>query len=339
MSKLESEKGDIKKLEETICKFQDQLDAERKQAALMHEKVMALEADKDKFEEILVEAQALIRDKETPESSKMIDLFVAYNVENMTDLERQSQDVKSLNIVIANARKDAHAKTETQIRSLKKKLTVCQNEKDALLKATKLLASKVQELHHSTTVVEPVGVEVRENAYQRVLSPHTLEKMEHTFSQERRPACEFGRSIERVYQRDLLLELHYHDKDEKEQFYNVSAKYTGPLLEGVPHGPGILRFVCGDMYLGEFEMGEMMGFGAFNHVRRDDHINQVFKGEFSHNEFRGANKKKAPLIERVLVSRTPSKLIALGDANCSTSRSNNGVAIFLFQENDNQQQL
>jgi hypothetical protein len=49
----------------------------------------------------------------------------------------------------------------------------------------------------------------------------------------------------------------------------VKAEYTGPVIvadgddDKKPHGAGMLRFECGDMYLGEFEYGEMAGTGSY----------------------------------------------------------------------------
>jgi chromosome segregation ATPase len=108
----------------------------------------------------------------------------------------------------------------------------------------------------------------------------------------------------RVAQQEVTLEMYYHDKQGDLQTYQVRVKYTGPAVDGVPEGPGMLRFDNGDMFLGEFSAGEMDGVGAFAHRQRHRHANQIFFGKFSHNEFKG-DIKDAPPIERVTVQHRP----------------------------------
>jgi hypothetical protein len=102
-------------------------------------------------------------------------------------------------------------------------------------------------------------------------------------------------SIIRVNQKEITLEMHYHDHSGNLVTYDVHSKYTGPIANGLPHGPGVLRFENGDMYLGEFEKGEMEGVGAFAHRQQYCHANQVFFGTFTHNEFQGDIKTVPPL--------------------------------------------
>ena len=60
------------------------------------------------------------------------------------------------------------------------------------------------------------------------------------------------------------------------------ATYTGPLLNGSPHGVGTLRFKNGDTYLGEMVAGEMHGKGTLYHREREQGI---LRGMFEHNVF------------------------------------------------------
>jgi hypothetical protein len=91
----------------------------------------------------------------------------------------------------------------------------------------------------------------------------------------------------RVSRMPITLSLRYHSKKsgliEK---MNVSAEYTGPLVDGEPDGPGMLRFESGDLYLGEFKNGEMNGTGSY--VRRRpprDGDSMCLSGMFANNEF------------------------------------------------------
>ena len=112
------------------------------------------------------------------------------------------------------------------------------------------------------------------------------------------------KNLVRVYQKEVVLELHYHDNERNENCCNVHAKYTGELMNDLPHGPGTLRFLNGDLYLGEFKEGEMHGVGAFNHVGSDQGKNQTFTGIFDRNEYCGNSKlEKHHAINRVRVSR------------------------------------
>jgi chromosome segregation ATPase len=61
----------------------------------------------------------------------------------------------------------------------------------------------------------------------------------------------------RVARMKMQVILQYHDKITKEKkMKEVHAEYTGPLVDSKPHGPGMLKFVCGDMYLGMFHHGK-----------------------------------------------------------------------------------
>jgi hypothetical protein len=62
--------------------------------------------------------------------------------------------------------------------------------------------------------------------------------------------------------------------------------YSGPLNANFKmHGNGMLRFNSGDLYLGEFENGELHGVGMMSIKTGDKH--QIFSGFFRRNEFVG----------------------------------------------------
>jgi hypothetical protein len=51
---------------------------------------------------------------------------------------------------------------------------------------------------------------------------------------------------------------------------SLMAEYTGPVIDGLAHGPGMLRFDCGDLYLGSFDRGSIIkGVGSFIRRRQD----------------------------------------------------------------------
>jgi hypothetical protein len=72
---------------------------------------------------------------------------------------------------------------------------------------------------------------------------------------------------------------------------NKKASYTGPLRESIPNGTGVVRFECGETYFGEVVNGEMHGNGTMFYP---DDMN---RGRFEHNVFRGARTKNIPKVE------------------------------------------
>jgi len=82
--------------------------------------------------------------------------------------------------------------------------------------------------------------------------------------------------------------------------YDVIAYYTGPLVNGLPHGPGMLRFGDKEMVLAEFEHGEICGVAAFSDRQRYHHANMVVFGKFEGDRSAGIADDIRP-IERVTV--------------------------------------
>lgn len=63
---------------------------------------------------------------------------------------------------------------------------------------------------------------------------------------------------DRVSGMNMEVKLQYRDKTTKEQrVKEVHADYTGPLVDSKPHGAGMLKFKCGDLYVGMFKNGEL----------------------------------------------------------------------------------
>lgn len=86
-------------------------------------------------------------------------------------------------------------------------------------------------------------------------------------NEEHKIAIEPVRCDERVCEMQVDVELRYHEKRTNEPSTKlVLAKYTGPLVDSLPHGPGVLKFEGGDLYVGTFEDGQMNGSGSY--VRR-----------------------------------------------------------------------
>jgi hypothetical protein len=92
------------------------------------------------------------------------------------------------------------------------------------------------------------------------------------------------RTAVRVFQRMITIDMHYHDRKKKERVCTVKANYTGPMVDGVPHGSGMIRFQNGSMYVGSFENGCMHGNGVFNHKKRGGK-RKTFTGIFHQNEY------------------------------------------------------
>jgi hypothetical protein len=76
----------------------------------------------------------------------------------------------------------------------------------------------------------------------------------------------------RVSRMKMEVNLHYHDKITQElREKTVHAEYTGPVVNSKPHGPGMLKFACGDVYLGMFEDGMMSGTGSYVRNKKRRH--------------------------------------------------------------------
>jgi chromosome segregation ATPase len=94
--------------------------------------------------------------------------------------------------------------------------------------------------------------------------------------------------IRPVLRMKITLELHF------EAFsHNQKAKYSGPLLYGLPHGVGALRFQNGDIYSVEFRMGEMKLGEIEIKQRGHRHYTDIFKSGFLDPEF--TDSLSAPL--------------------------------------------
>jgi hypothetical protein len=65
----------------------------------------------------------------------------------------------------------------------------------------------------------------------------------------------------------------------------LEGMYTGPLVNGLPHGVGTIRFTNGDTYLGEMTHGKMSGKGTLYTKSKG-----IFRGCFENNKFVGDTK-------------------------------------------------
>jgi chromosome segregation ATPase len=80
--------------------------------------------------------------------------------------------------------------------------------------------------------------------------------------------------LHRVTSIHVDVDLRYHDQETDTVCTKlVHAKYTGPLVGTIPHGPGVLKFQGGDLYVGMFEHGKMSNSGtnAGSYVRTRKH--------------------------------------------------------------------
>jgi hypothetical protein len=69
------------------------------------------------------------------------------------------------------------------------------------------------------------------------------------------------------------------------QGVSFTGCYSGRLLQGVPHGDGVLRFHNRDLYIGNFFDGEMHGEGTL--FCRSNRRLAALRGKFERNEFVG----------------------------------------------------
>jgi hypothetical protein len=86
--------------------------------------------------------------------------------------------------------------------------------------------------------------------------------------------------IEAGRARGLKFQLHF-----KNWGVTVKGRYNGTLKDGLPHGPGVLRFENRDLYIGEFFNGALQGEGTL-FCRKDSKL-VTLRGEFNQNEYIG----------------------------------------------------
>ncbi len=73
------------------------------------------------------------------------------------------------------------------------------------------------------------------------------------------------------------------------------AEYTGDFKEDVPEGTGQLELPNGDSYEGQWEAGEMSGFGIYRFYNEKlDKFKGMYEGEFSYSKFNGLGKMVYP---------------------------------------------
>jgi chromosome segregation ATPase len=63
-------------------------------------------------------------------------------------------------------------------------------------------------------------------------------------------------SVTRVYRMKMNIDMCYFDTiTNQNREMPARAEYSGPVVGSKPHGAGVMKFECGDMYLGTFENG------------------------------------------------------------------------------------
>lgn len=73
------------------------------------------------------------------------------------------------------------------------------------------------------------------------------------------------------------------------------AEYSGDFKEDIPEGIGQLELPNGDSYEGQWEAGEMSGFGIYRFYNEKlDRFKGMYEGEFSHSKFNGLGKMIYP---------------------------------------------
>eukprot|EP00536_Pseudo-nitzschia_multiseries_P010883 jgi/Psemu1/307718/fgenesh1_kg.349_\ len=103
-------------------------------------------------------------------------------------------------------------------------------------------------------------------------------------------------SMTRVSRMKMDVNLNYRDSSTGEyRQMPARAEYSGPVVDSKPHGAGMLKFECGDMYLGMFENGEINGEGSYitgpkrrrkrGSLDRKHEQPKLFRGNFDRNLF------------------------------------------------------
>mmetsp|Transcript_37393 Transcript_37393/g.90889 ORF Transcript_37393/g.90889 Transcript_37393/m.90889 type:complete len:525 (+) Transcript_37393:246-1820(+) len=73
----------------------------------------------------------------------------------------------------------------------------------------------------------------------------------------------------------------------------LEGTYTGPLVDGKPHGMGTIRFSNGDTYIGEMQHGKMSGKKSTLYTKDRG----IFRGIFQNNKYVGPSKPDKAALE------------------------------------------
>ena len=77
----------------------------------------------------------------------------------------------------------------------------------------------------------------------------------------------------------------------EKQPYVHAGFYSGPVNAAWKmHGNGVFWFTSGDLYLGQFQNGQLHGVGMMSVTLEGTDARQIFKGYFRQNEFVGQEK-------------------------------------------------
>ena len=271
----------------------ESVEAEKINALLLVEKT---KGDEEKVKKALSDAERTISDLKV-ENSK-----IAFRVEkaegSIADLKTDTEKANYLGCLAVENLGKKLLEDKGTIRELSGELEASKQTNTALKRAAKYLITRVRELENQ------IGKKETSLVFSCDLSParHASRRVSLS-SQDSQGIPSDSFDSTRAIQEPITLSMYYRSNDEgKLQSYEVRSKYTGPLLNGLPHGPGMLRFENKEMILAEFEQGEICGVAAFSHRQRYNHANMVVFGTFETDRFAG-NVDDVPPIQRVRAER------------------------------------
>jgi len=233
--------------------------------------------------------------EERDDSIKSNASIVNKTVAETQDLRRRVQEANSK---IANLEESIQLGDEEKIKELKelkRDLEKVTREKADQVQKTRKIAKLLKTTLH---VQSGHAEKIKElKALKRDLEKANREKAEQV--QETRKIAKLlkttihSSSVTRVSRMRMDINLGYHDTKTGE-YHQLPARseYSGPVVDSKPHGAGMLKFECGDMYLGMFENGEINGEGSY-----------ITGPKRRRKDYSGKKKKKPPLLFRGLFNR------------------------------------
>jgi chromosome segregation ATPase len=211
--------------------------------------------------------------------------------EEMNTLQQQLNHTKES--LAALQSENVNLKTELELTTAA--LAEAEQQKEASLKATEELRQERDQAVVAKVALQMVTEDLQEKLDTQSKKVKKLAKLlKRVLEQNSMPTggieMDEGSAVNRegrVSRLPITLKLRYRDRVTGAiNKMEVSAEYSGPLVDGKPEGPGVLRFECGDVYLGEFKQGEMDGVGSYVRKRPpQEGDNLCLSGMFACNSY------------------------------------------------------
>lgn len=307
-----------KELEDELVGSRQQIASLANQSCLLQAKIQELEVQKLSVasqENALMSSLYVSKEEETKLRMALSDANTALcalkdeNANLAARLEGTESIVEKMKIdVEETSRKSIFAveqlgkqllEGKDELRKVCGELKASKKTNSALKRAAKYLVKRVRELEAETGLKESLFVFSSDMAS----SPARKANRVSLSSDENEDEISQSSDSSRVIQEPISLSMQYRDDSGSLRSYQVPSTYTGPLVNGLPHGPGMLRFENKEMILAEFEKGEICGIAAFSERQRYHHANMVVFGSYEKKEHFDGDMNDIPPLQRVTVAR------------------------------------